>query len=296
MCTESLPRIRDYSRNRPTLRHDGARNRPPLRRWRSVAFGRLEPGLTAAARAAALRCGATGRRALRARGLGGARCLSWRLLSSLHCDPRPTSHPPLFAAVARAPAALALAVLGALLAVLRAVPRAADADLAPPLARVLRELAALLPAPRALLVRALPLRALRARRPSDVASAVGPAEREELPVALRPGVIDLASCSRSLISDRLVDFASRRNVRSVSATSLYAPRAFLPKSARIVCSASVASSSAFSKRAVAASTSWRVIGASGDLLLDATTRSASCRLLGGRHTCFSCVRERWRER
>jgi hypothetical protein len=41
----------------------------------------------------------------------------------------------------------------------------------------------------------------------------------------------------SFISERFVDFASRRNVRSVSATSLYALRAFLPRSARMVCSA-----------------------------------------------------------
>jgi len=115
------------------------------------------------------------------------------------------------AAVTLAPAAFAPAFLAALFVVLRAVVRDAEAGLA---ARVVRELDARLAVVRA--------PALRARG---------------LLAGLRPGVIDLASCSMSLIRDRFVDLASRRSVRRVSATSLYALRAFVPKSARMVCSA-----------------------------------------------------------
>ena len=125
--------------------------------------------------------------------------------------PEPDLAPADLAAVTFAPADLAPAFLAALLVVLRAVVRDAEAGLA---ARVVRALDARLAVVRAPVLRALGLLA-----------------------GLRPGVIDRASCSMSLISDRLVDLASRRSVRSVLATSLYAPRTFLPKSARIVCSA-----------------------------------------------------------
>jgi hypothetical protein len=77
-------------------------------------------------------------------------------------------------------------------------------------------------------------------------------------------VTDEASFSRSFTTDRLVFFASLRSVFSAAATSLYAVRALLPRSLRIVCNAEVASSSAFSKRAIAFSTSLRVIGGEDD--------------------------------
>jgi hypothetical protein len=132
------------------------------------------------------------------------------------------------APVALAPVAFAAGFLAAVLAVLRAVERDAEAGLEAPPDRVVRALDALLvalrlPALRVAVFRAPVLRAL--------------ALRAGLLVALSPGVIDRASCSMSFISERFVDLASRRRVRSVSATSLYALRAFLPRSERMVCSA-----------------------------------------------------------
>jgi hypothetical protein len=78
------------------------------------------------------------------------------------------------------------------------------------------------------------------------------------PVLFAALVTDAAAFSRFLISDWFVLRASVRSVRSAAATSLYAVRALPPRSLRIVCSADVASSSAFSKRLVACSTSLRV--------------------------------------
>jgi hypothetical protein len=79
-----------------------------------------------------------------------------------------------------------------------------------------------------------------------------------VPVLLAALVTDAAAFSRFLIRPWFVLRASLRSVRSAAATSLYAVRALLPRSLRIVWSAEVASSSAFSKRLVACSTSLRV--------------------------------------
>jgi hypothetical protein len=74
------------------------------------------------------------------------------------------------------------------------------------------------------------------------------------------GVTEVRSLSRSLITARFVFATSRRSAVSAVATSLYAERAPLPRSDRIAVSALEASSRALSKRAVARSTSRRVIG------------------------------------
>lgn len=132
------------------------------------------------------------------------------------------------AAVLRAPVAFAPVFLAALLVVLRPVARDAEAGLEAPPDRVARELDALLVVLRLPVLRVAVFRAPVLRVP---------ALRAGLLAALSPGVIDRASCSMSFISDRFVDLASRRKVRSVSATSLYALRAFLPRSVRIDCSA-----------------------------------------------------------
>jgi hypothetical protein len=95
--------------------------------------------------------------------------------------------------------------------------------------------------------------ALRVARPA--ALALRPALARGL---LATVVTDEASFSRSFTTDRFVFLASVRSVLSAAATSLYAVRALLPRSRRIVCKADVASSSAFSKRAVACWTSLRV--------------------------------------
>ena len=78
------------------------------------------------------------------------------------------------------------------------------------------------------------------------------------PVLFAALATDAAAVSKFLITVWFVLRASLRSVRSAAATSLYAVRAPLPRSLRIVCSAEVASSSAFSKRLVACSTSLRV--------------------------------------
>lgn len=100
-------------------------------------------------------------------------------------------------------------------------------------------------------------------RPAPLLAVVRRLALRPLRVALAPAVLaalvtDDAAFSRFLTSDWLVLRASLRSDRNVAATSLYAVRALPPRSLRIDCSACVASSSAFSKRAVACSTSLRV--------------------------------------
>jgi hypothetical protein len=99
--------------------------------------------------------------------------------------------------------------------------------------------------------------------------------------ALAAAVTDLAAFSRSLISVRLPLLASLCALRSAAATSLYAARAPLPKSVRIVASSLFACSSAFWKRAVASSTSLRVIGDFAATLLAAVLRRVAGFLAGG---------------
>ena len=110
-------------------------------------------------------------------------------------------------------------------------------------------------------VRAGALAAVRAGRLAAVrAGVLAAVERLELAAAgFLAGVAVERSLSRSL-STVLWDFAAWvRTDLSADATSLYADLAFLPKPSRMEPRAFVASSSALSKRAVAASTSLRVI-------------------------------------
>src|SRR5262249_25670321 len=83
-----------------------------------------------------------------------------------------------------------------------------------------------------------------------------------------------ASFSRALSSDLFAFCASRLSVLSAAAVSLYAVRVLLPRSSTIVVNALLASSSAFSKRAVACSTSRRV-AALADVLLAVVRRGAA---------------------